>query len=221
MTTVAVLTATGRSTVTSYLNAGTPSQPKFIGWGVGAATATSHDIMLFKEAPEARPSGGSAPVASVVTTTTINDTYQLVGTITAGTGETITEVMIVDSATKPTGATTWATAPTGTAQSGGTSDPSRSGTLTSGTGFASGVFAQDQSGEVMQFVTVSGTGVTGILRAQNGSTGVSSAIGNAITVGAIPGATVSGGTGFMHASFSGLPLSTGDSIQFTLQTQFQ
>lgn len=209
MATTAVLTAKGRDTVTSYLNAGAPTQPKAIGWGTNpkTATAAATDVGMYTESTEARVTGTS----SVVTTTTTNDTYQVVGTITAAGTETIAEVLLADATTKPA-STTWATAPTTTS---GTT-----GTLTLGTGFTSGVYAQDASGEVMQLVTVSGTSVTGIVRGANGSTAVASANGNQITVGAIPGATVTGGSTFMHATFTGLALSSGDSIQFTVQVKF-
>ena len=35
-----LLVNTGKATVTSYLIGGAPSQPKYIGWGTGAGTAT-------------------------------------------------------------------------------------------------------------------------------------------------------------------------------------
>lgn len=206
MTTTAVLTAKGRDTTTaSLVTALSPA----VGWGTNpkGATAATTDVGLFTEAPESRVAGTD----SQATTTTTDDTYQVVGTITAGTGETIAEVAIADSTTKPS-STTWATAPTTTS---GTT-----GTLTSGSGFTSGVFAQDASGEVMQLVTVSGTSVTGIVRGANGSTAVASANGNAITVGAVPGASVTGGNLLMHATFTGLALSSGDSIAFTCQIKY-
>ena len=211
MATTAVLTATGRALVTSAIN-GTVTSPKAVAWGLnpGTLTATAPDIGMYSEAPEARTAGTS----SLVTTTTANDTYQVVGTITCtqGGGETIAEVGLFDSTTKPQ-ETTWATAPTST---NGTT-----GTLTSGTGFASGYYAQDQSGEVMELTTISGTSVSAIMRGANGSTAVASANGNAVTRGAIPGGTaVTGGNGFMHATFTGLALNLADSIAFTCQVKF-
>jgi hypothetical protein len=181
--------------------------PKVLGWGVGSPTAAVSDIGLFKEASEARVTG----TATVQTTTTTNDTYQVTGTITSGSGQTISEVALVDSTTKPA-STTWATAPTTTS---GTT-----GTLTSGTGFTSGCYAIDQDGEVMLFGTVSGTSVSGITRGANGSTATTSANGNQITLGAAPGTSVTGGNCLMHASFTGLALNSGDSIAFTCQVKF-
>lgn len=207
MATTAVLTSKGRDVVTSSLLT-TSLHPAAVGWGVGAATAATTDVGLFKESTESRTAG----TASVVTTTTTNDTYQVVGTITAAGTVTITEVGVFDSTTKPA-STTWSTAPTTTA---GTT-----GTLTSGTGFSSGVSAQDQSGEVMLLGTVSGTSVSVISRGSNGSTATTSANGNEITVGAIPGSTSpTGGNMLMHATFTGLALSASDSIALTLQVKF-
>lgn len=206
MATTAVLTAKGRDQVTAAMQAGT-LVGKVLGWGLGTPTAAVSDVGLFKEAAEARVTG----TASVVTTTTSNDTYQVTGTITSGSAQTISEMAIADSTTKPA-STTWATAPTTTT---GTT-----GTLTSGTGFTSGATAQDQSGEVMTLGTVSGTSVSAITRGANGSTAVTSANGNEITVGAPPGSSVTGGNVLMHASFTGLALSNGDSIAFTAQIKF-
>lgn len=206
----AVLTATGRATVTSYLSNGSPTQPKNVGWGTNpsAVTATATDTGLFKESAESRVAG----TASQQTTTTTDDTLQVTGTITSSSTQTVAEVAIFDSTTKPA-STTWATAPTSTS---GTT-----GTLTSGSGFASGAYAMDQDGEVMLLGTVSGTSVTGITRAENGTTATASANGNEITLGTIPGGSaVTGGQCLMHANFTGLALNSGDSVAFTLQVKF-
>jgi hypothetical protein len=207
VTVTAFLTAKGRDTVTSQLNGGAATPPKVLGWGIGTPTATAADVGLFKEAAEARVTGTS----SVVTTTTANDTYQVVGTITSGSTQTITEMLLADSTTKPF-TTTWTTAPTTTSGTSGTSTASYTP--------ANGTFIQDQSGEVMQ--VTAGTGTTGltVVRGANGSTAVTSANGNEITQGATPGASVTGGNGFVHASFTGLALNNLDSITFTVQTKF-
>lgn len=211
MATTAVLTSYGRTVVTGALN-GTAANISDIGWGLNPSTATAavSDVGLYKEAPESRVAG----TKSVVTTTTTNDTIQVTGTIscTQGGGETIAEVGLFDSTTKPA-TTTWATAPTTTS---GTT-----GTLTSGTGFASGDYAIDQDGETMILGTVSGTSVSGITRGANGSTATTSANGNQITIGTNPGGSaITGGSCFMHASFTGLALANGDSIAFTCQVKF-
>ena len=81
-----VVTNAGKTLKMNRLR-GVGTEPTYIGWGTGAGTAAITDTALFTEASEARVSGTS----SVVTTTTTNDTYQLVGTLTvAGAGKTIT-----------------------------------------------------------------------------------------------------------------------------------
>jgi hypothetical protein len=210
MATTAVLTAKGRDIVTSNLN-GTAVTAKVIGWGLVGATpnAAATDVALYKEAPEARVTGTS----SVVTTTTANDTYQVTGTMTCtqSGGETISEVAIVDATSKPF-TTTWATAPSGSTGTSGTTSAAYSP--------ANNTYIQDQSGEVMQVTAGTGTTSLTVARGANGSTAVASANGNTITQGAVPGSSVTGGNLLMHATFTGLALSNGDSIAFTLQVKF-
>ena len=79
-----LLVSTGKAIVTNYLNGGAATQPKYIGWGTGAGTTALTDTTLFTEVTP-RVTGTS----SQVTTTTTSDTLQVVGTQTAGTGETI------------------------------------------------------------------------------------------------------------------------------------
>jgi hypothetical protein len=205
MATTAVLTAKGRDLVTAAMQTGTVVG-KVIGWGTNpkAATASATDVGMYTEAAEARVTGTS----SQVTTTTTNDTYQATGTITSGSAQTIAEVLVADSTTKPF-STTWSTAPTGTGGTTGTSAASYTP--------ANNTYIQDASGEVMQVTAGSGSTSLTVVRGANGSTAVASANGNAITQGAVPGASVTGGNTLMHATFTGLALSNGDSIAFTCQ----
>lgn len=89
-----LLVNTGKAIVTNYLNGGAATQPKYIGWGTGAGTTAATDTTLFTEVLP-RVSG----TTSQVTTSTTNDTYQVVGTQTAGTTETITNAGIFDNTT--------------------------------------------------------------------------------------------------------------------------
>lgn len=84
---------TGRAVVTNRMvNATLP--PTFLGWGTGAGTTAATDTTLFTEASEAR----AVCTASQQTTTTANDTYRLVGTLTvAGAGKTITNAGLLDA----------------------------------------------------------------------------------------------------------------------------
>jgi hypothetical protein len=88
-----VLVNTGKAIVTNYLAGGAATQPKYIGWGTGAGTAAITDTTLFTE-NGSRTTG----IASQVTTTTTDDTFQVVGTLTAGSGLTITNAGTFDAA---------------------------------------------------------------------------------------------------------------------------
>lgn len=84
---------TGRAIITNRLK-GSGTEPVFVAWGTGAGTTAATDTTLFTEASEARVSGTS----SQQTTTTTNDTYRVVGTLTvAGSGKTITNVGLFDA----------------------------------------------------------------------------------------------------------------------------
>lgn len=208
MPTTIVVTRKGRDVISARMIGTSPTQaePKNVGWGTGTSTAAATDVAMFIEAAESRVVGTS----SQVTTTTINDTYQVVGTITSASGQTIAEVALSDSATKPF-STTWATAPTST---GGTS-----GTTNATYTPANNTYIQVES-EVMQVTAGSGSTSLTVTRAQNGSSAASHSNGTTLTLGNIPGGTVTNATVFVHCSFTGLALNTGDSIQFTLGVQY-
>ena len=89
-----LLVNTGKAIVTNYLNGGAATQPKYIGWGTGAGTTGATDTTLFTEVLP-RVTG----TTSQVTNSTTNDTYQVVGTQTAGTTETITNAGLFDAST--------------------------------------------------------------------------------------------------------------------------
>jgi hypothetical protein len=88
-----LLVNTGRAIVTNRI-LGSGTQPNYIGWGTGAGTTGATDTTLFTEVLP-RVSG----TGSQVTTSTTNDTYQVVGTQTAATGETITNAGLFDAST--------------------------------------------------------------------------------------------------------------------------
>jgi hypothetical protein len=89
-----LLVNTGKAIITNYLNGGSATQPKYVAWGTGAGTTAATDTTLFTEVTP-RVSG----TTSQVTTSTTNDTYQVVGTQTAGTTETITNAGLFDAST--------------------------------------------------------------------------------------------------------------------------
>ncbi|MDB5910433.1 MAG: hypothetical protein JWP34_4547 [Massilia sp.] len=211
----AVIVSKGREFLTFRLK-GTPvagSEPLNAGWGVsppagGPFVANQTDVAPFNEAPEARVAGTS----SLVTTATPNDTYQVAATITATAGRSVVEVFLSDLTTKPF-STTWATAPTGT---GGT-------TGTTAVAYTGGVNSYIQCrGEVMQVTAGNGTTSLTLARAQNGSTAVTQANGDVVTTGNIPGTGTFGTTAgslFFHADHGVITLATGDSVAYTLKTQ--
>lgn len=89
-----VVTDAGRGIITNRI-AGSGTEPKHVAWGTGAGTAAVADTTLFTESAESRTSGTS----SRVTTSVTNDTYQVVGTITATGSRTITNAGLFDAAT--------------------------------------------------------------------------------------------------------------------------
>jgi hypothetical protein len=203
--TVVVVTAKGREVISGRMIGASPTQvePKNLGWGTGTQTVATTDVAPFIESSEARVAGTS----SQVTTTTTNDTYQVSGTITSASNQTIAEVFLSDSATKPF-STTWVTAPTGTA---GTT-----GTLTASYTPANGTYVQCE-GEVMQVTAGTGTTSVTVTRAANGSAAATHANGTTVTLGNPPGTATANATMYAHVSFTGLALSTGDSLASTVQ----
>lgn len=83
----------GLAIITNRMSAA-GTEPKYVAWGTGAGTAAVTDTTLFTEAAEARTNG----TASRVTTTVTNDTYQVVGTITSLSNQTITNAGLFDAA---------------------------------------------------------------------------------------------------------------------------
>lgn len=206
MATTVVVTAKGREVITNRFSATGGTEPKILGWGTGTQTAATTDVGPFIEAAESRVTGTS----SQVTTTTTNDTYQVVGTITSASAQTIAEVFLTDSSTKPF-STTWSTAPTGTSGTTGTAAASYTP--------ANNTYIQNE-GEVMQVTGGSGSTSLTVTRAQNGSAAATHSNGTTITTGNPPGTATANSTMFLHASFTGLALSNGDSLQSTIQVKF-
>lgn len=87
-----VITNKGKEIVVDRI-LGNGTEPKYVAWGTGAGTAAATDTTLFTESSESRTNGTS----SKVTVTTTNDTYQVVGTITATGARTITNAGLFDA----------------------------------------------------------------------------------------------------------------------------
>jgi len=88
-----LLVNTGKAIVTNRLNSG-GTIPQYIAWGTGAGTTAATDTTLFTETGT-RVSG----TVTQQTTSTTNDTYQVVGTQTAGGSVTITNAGVFDALT--------------------------------------------------------------------------------------------------------------------------
>ncbi|MEU2426907.1 hypothetical protein ABZ619_38845 [Streptomyces sp. NPDC007851] len=208
MATTTVLTRKGREIVTGRMIGATPTQaePKFLGWGLGSATAANSDVAPFQEATEARVTGTS----SQVTTTTTNDTYQVVGTLTSASSQTITEAFLGDSASKPQATTLSAVI---------SSTSSTSISVTSATGFpGSGNYNIQIDGEVMTVTAGQGTTTWTVTRGVNGSTAATHSSGATVTGGNTPGSTaITNGSLFVHSTFTGLAFNNGDSLTATMQ----
>lgn len=207
-----VLTSKGRDVTTGLLRA-VGTEPKVLAWGVPPSqfTAAVSDIAVFAETAEARVTGTS----SQVTTTTANDTYQVVGTLTATGARGVMEVALVDSTTKPTVA---AVAAGGVVGSAVATTLNTAATFTPG----NGTLIQIRT-EVMLVTAGSGSTALTVTRAQNGSSAISTiGVADVVTPGNAPGASaVTGGTVYAHYDFPIINLANGNTLQSTCQVQYQ
>jgi hypothetical protein len=89
-----VLANAGKAIITNRIK-GAGTEPNYVAWGTGAGTAAATDTTLFTESAEARVAGTSTQQ----TTTTTSDTYQVIGTMTASAGRTITNAGLLDAST--------------------------------------------------------------------------------------------------------------------------
>lgn len=87
-----LIVAVGRGLITASLAA---SAYKYVGWGTGAGTAADGDTTLFTEVTDTSRASGTQ---SQATTTTTNDTYRVVGTVTATQARAITNAGVFDQA---------------------------------------------------------------------------------------------------------------------------
>lgn len=89
-----VYTHAGKAITTNRLK-GSGTEPNYVAWGTGAGTAAAGDTTLFTESAEARVAGTSTQQ----TTSQTNDTYQVVGTLTASATRAITNAGLFDAST--------------------------------------------------------------------------------------------------------------------------
>jgi len=93
-----VLTNAGVAVLTNRITQ-LGTAPKNIGWGTSATAAAVADTALGTEFAPTTAGGRTVGTESRATTTVTNDTYQVVGTITANTAGTITEAGLFDAVT--------------------------------------------------------------------------------------------------------------------------
>ncbi|MCX5285676.1 hypothetical protein [Streptomyces sp. NBC_00198] len=207
----AVVTAKGREIIAGRMRGSSPSQaePLNLAWGQNPAglTAAVTDVGLFKEASESRVAGTS----SVVTTTTPSDTYQVTGTFTSGSTQSIAEVALSDSASKPTAVDAVQTSSTVIGSNSATSL-----IVANGANFSVNQYIQVRT-EVLKITAISTNTLT-VLRAQNGSTAISTiALSDVVTGGNIPGVSnVTNGSLYFHADHGAQNLASGDQVSYTL-----
>ena len=95
MTDVSLVVDTGLAKVTDLLAAVTIVCPGWVGWGTGVIAPAVGNTGLGTPSAEARTVG----TKTQQTTTTANDTYQVVALITALSAQAITEVAVLDALT--------------------------------------------------------------------------------------------------------------------------
>lgn len=211
----ALVTRKGKEYLANALLATPSPTSSQVAWGQNAAslTAAATDVALFFEyTADAR----STTSMGAVTTTTPNDSYQVVGTVTAGGARAIREVGLFDSVTQPAQATVTTGA---SSVIGSSSNTALFTTATFTPGNNNFVLIRT---EVLKVTAGSGSTALTVVRAQNGSAAIATiAASDNIAPGNPPGQTgITGGNLSVHADFTVINLLTGDSIQFTITVQF-
>lgn len=223
MANAATATFSGRSIITARLK-GSGTEPKNIGWGTGTVTGSANsDVNMFNPATEGRVAGTS----SMISTSFLADTYQVVGSITClNAGKTITEAGLFDSVTNGPQTTLAATV----ASAGTTVFP-----LGAPVGPTVGNFYAQIGNEVVLVTAGQNTTSVSVVRAQLGSVAAANypagtsftpgGDGGAYSLATVGGATAAwtpalGGSLFAHADFAGIAVSVNDSINFTFRDQF-
>lgn len=200
-------------------------QANYIGWGTAmgsnassvvmpAASNQASDVAPYSELSEARVVGTGSIVGNTAATTAV--TYQLVGTITASSGESPAESFIGMAAAQSIGKGQCTVGVGATYNAAAVSL-----TVTTLANLPTSYPYQLQAGNEVVNVTAGAGTVLTTTRQYNGS-GAQPTLpaGSILTVGNVPG---SGGSNphtadtFAHAGFQALALNTNDSIQFTWQ----
>lgn len=91
---MATLQNAGKAIITNRIK-GSGTEPNYVAWGTTATAEDATQTALAAESTEARTAGTS----SQVTTTVTNDSYQVVGTLTATGARAIVEAGLFDAVT--------------------------------------------------------------------------------------------------------------------------
>lgn len=223
MANATVATFPGRGILWNRMK-GVGAEARNIGWGTTAVTgSSSSNVNLFSPQTEARVTGTS----TILTTTSLGDTYQVTGTIVCLVGsKSIQEAGLFDALT-PSSLTTTISNSLATAATS---------VLTLGTSLAGGAgnFYAQLEGETVFVTGAASTTLTCTRGVLNSSTFVHS-IGAPITMGGdggsntasggwtggiqtVPASSITasyGGNLFIHADFASISLNVNDSISFT------
>ena len=198
----------GSKGVTTARLKGSGTEPLNIGWGLNpsALTAAVTDTALFDPSTEARTAGTSSQVTTNANIP--NDTYQVVGAVTAAGARVIQEVGLFDTATAAA-QTTLSAAITTTGQT--------SISVTSAATFpGSGTYYVQIEDEVLAVTGGQGTTTWTVTRAQRGSSAATHLINTPI----VGGEACAGGNMFVHADHGAVTLATGDSISYTIKLEY-
>lgn len=186
---------------------GLGTEPLNCSWGLNPSglNAANTDTALFDPSSEARIAGTSSQTTTA--TGVPNDTYQVVGTLTASAPRAITEFGLFDISVS---------APQTLLTAAITSGQTTMAVLASGTFPSSGIYYCQIDSEVVAVVSGQGTLNLTIQRGARGSSS-SGHVSGAIVVG---GESTVGGNMFLKSSFTAVNLASGDSISFTSGAQF-
>lgn len=196
----------GKAVTTNRLKAG-GTEPLNIGWGLNpsALTAGATDTALFDPSGEARVAGTSTQQTTAANIP--NDTYQVVGTITASTARIIQEVGLFDTSV----------AAPQTTLNGAINNLVTSLVVASAAGFpGSGTYYIQIDNEVMAVTGGQGTTTWTVTRGARGSTAAS----HSNSVNVVGGEACTGGNMFLKSDHGAITLNTGDSVQYTCKVQY-
>lgn len=216
MANLTVATFSGRGIIWQRMK-GLGTEAKNIGWGAILTTAVtasaSANVNLFNPQTEARTAGAS----SILTTTQLGDTYQVVGTIVcAVAGKTITEAALFDSTTLSTTSTISASLTASAVLV----------TLAANIGPTSGNYYAQIENETVLVTGANSTTLT-IARGALASTSLIHGTGLPMTSGGDGGAggwttgqtatfgLAQGGNMLIHSDFANISLNVADSISMT------